>query len=138
MFQITKVMGVDPWKNDHGQMFCFKLILSDGRNGEVNAKTEDRYKEGDTVWVVSEEEGQYGFKWKLSKKDPSAYSNDSNGQPTGSKSQPNVDLNITVSWAIGQVLNADPSLLNDMTEVAKHAAELMNMREQLKQSHDNG
>jgi|DEB0MinimDraft_10_1074344.scaffolds.fasta_scaffold101978_2 hypothetical protein len=127
MVKIEKILGVDQWENDHGVMYCFKLLLSDGRNGEVNAKTNDRYQEGDEVWIIDEKDGKYGFKWRLSKQDPSANSYGSNGQNTSS----NKDLEITASWAIGQALGCMPDLIEDEQALLKQAAKLMLVRQNL-------
>jgi hypothetical protein len=138
MVQIEKILGVDQWKNDHGTMFTFKMVLSNGKHGEVNAKTEDRYREGETVWVIDEQDGKYGFKWRLSKQDPSANSYASNGQNSASTGNGNKDLKITTSWAIGQVLNAQPHLLEDDEELSKQASKLILLHEKIYAAHDNG
>jgi hypothetical protein len=139
METIQKILGVDSWTSeDHGQMYTFKILLENGKNGEVNAKTKERYTEGQKIWVTDEVADTYGMKWKFSTKDPSRNSYSSNGQNTVKAEDPKKDLNITVSWAIGQVLKAQPSLLDDTEELLKRAAELMNLREHLKESHDNG
>lgn len=138
MVQIEKILGVDQWKNDHGDMFTFKLMLSNGKNGEVNAKTNDRYQEGETVWIVDEQEGRYGFKWRLSKKDPAENSYANSGQAIASNGNRNKDVKITVSWALGQVLGALPHLLDDTEELSKQASQLILLHEKLVQTHDNG
>jgi len=138
MVQIEKILGVDQWQNDHGQMYCFKILLSNGKNGEVNAKTQDRYAEGDTVWVTDEKEGKYGFKWRLSKQDPAENSYASSGQNSGSTGNASKDARITTSWAIAQVLNAQPQLLEDDEELSKQASKLILLHGKLTAAHDNG
>ena len=55
-------------KFDNSTMYTFEIQLEDGSVGEVSAKTEDRWKEGDEVEYVLTA-SNYGNKMKLNRPD---------------------------------------------------------------------
>jgi hypothetical protein len=124
MEKIQEITNVNEWQGQHGAMYSYTLKLESGKVGETNAKTNDRYAVGDTVWITEERQTNYGYKWKMSKTDPSQGFQ-------SSKSGGNKDAEITASWAVGQALNALPELIEDMARLQSKAAEIMLVRQNL-------
>ena len=68
MEKIQEIKNVSSWNTSDGTtMYTFLMVLESGKSGEVNAKTNDRYSVGETVWITSSQSTNYGDKWKMSK-----------------------------------------------------------------------
>ena len=131
MEKIQEIKNVSSWNTSDGTtMYTFLMVLESGKSGEVNAKTNDRYSVGETVWITSSQSTNYGDKWKMSKKDPAEnpYGNAPNGNGGNTE---NRDAQITASWAIGQALSVRPELVEDLQGLQKLAAQLMETRKSL-------
>lgn len=131
MEKIQEIKNVSSWNTSDGStMYTFLMVLESGKTGEVNAKTNDRYAAGETVWITQSQSTNYGEKWKMSKKDPAEnpYSNSGGGNASNND---NRDAQITASWAIGQALSARPELVEDLQALQKLAAQLMETRKNL-------
>lgn len=118
---ITAVQQNGTWSNDRGTFYSMEVTLDDGTSGEVNAKSEDRWKVGDKVNVLHETETQYGKKWRLDKADFAG------NAPTGNRPGNGGDRSkeITASWAIGQALHCDPGLLNNTEALVEASVKLL-------------
>ena len=94
--KITALQGAGDWKSKRGDtMYSFEISFEDGQVGECNAKTlVPPYAVGDDVFYEVTNTTQYGDKLKVTKSDPTAYTDkpSSNGV--------NVQKNIENSWAI--------------------------------------
>jgi len=105
--------------NLHGKTFYkFEVLLDDDTTGEVLALKADRWKVGDEV-EVQRQSTNYGTRFKLSV--PEANQNTSGFQRGngGRSADPETQLRIEASWAIGQAVTLLGSKL-ELTAVPHH------------------
>lgn len=118
---ISKVKTIQPngtYEGRNGLMFKFEIGLEDGSNGEVSAKTIDRWNVGDEVeYEVTP--SKWGPRMKLTK--PGFTPNQGNSQ------SPDIQKRIDASWAIGHAI----SLRSDPEEVVEMAEWLLQIRQTL-------
>jgi len=93
-------------KFDNSTMYTFEIQLEDGSVGEVSAKTEDRWKEGDEVEYVLTATN-YGNKMKLNK--PEFSPGNSTSTSGGGSYSDRQDI-IVNEWAIGRALEWEMNL----------------------------
>lgn len=96
--KITAVQNTGTYEGSYGTMYKQEVTLDDNTVGEVSAKTQGKWKVGDTV-EVQRTETQYGTRFRFSiPKEP--------GAPTsgGFQQDPETQFRIEASWAIGQAV----------------------------------
>ena len=113
-------------KFDGSTMYTFEIQLEDGEVGEVSAKSEDRWKEGDEVEYTSTP-SKFGNKLKLNKP---------GSQSFGSR-KPDADTQkrIENSWAIQTAIKLHGELEGDyetyMSQMMLTASDLLRLRDSL-------
>jgi hypothetical protein len=99
--KITSVQNTGTYEGSYGTMYKQEVTLDDNTVGEVSAKTQGKWKVGDTV-EVQRTETQYGtrFRFSIPKEDGAP------GAPSSGKYQqdPETQSRIEASWAIGQAV----------------------------------
>ena len=97
--KVTAVQNNGTYQGSYGLMYKQEVTLDDGTTGEVSAKTEGKWKVGDTV-EVQRTETQYGTRFKFS------IPQDQGAAPRsgGFKKDPETEHRIEASWAIGQAV----------------------------------
>jgi hypothetical protein len=113
-------------KFDGSTMYTFEIQLEDGEVGEVSAKTEDRWKEGDEVEYTCSP-SKFGNKLKLNKP---------GSQSFGSRKPDDETLKrIENSWAIKTAIQLHGQLEDDygtyMSRVMVTASDLLRRRDSL-------
>ena len=107
MSEETKIQNLTPqgsFEFKGKTMFKFDVILENGMVGEVNAMTQDKWSEGDSVVVLEQKASKWGTRLKLDRPS-SQYGTDSDRQKwnTNKPSAPQVDNrqeSIMTQWAI--------------------------------------
>ena len=102
MNTITGVQNNGTYEGAYGIMYKQEVTLDDGSTGEVSAKTQDKWKVGDVV-EVQRTATKFGTRFKFS------IPQDAGNKPSTSASQsfkqdPDTQLRIEASWAIGQAV----------------------------------
>ena len=99
MNTITAVQNNGTYEGAYGIMYKQEVTLDDGSTGEVSAKTQDKWKVGDVV-EVQRTATKFGSRFKFS------IPQDGGARPNGSsfKQDPDTQLRIEASWAIGQAV----------------------------------
>lgn len=97
--KVTAVQNNGTYQGAYGLMYKQEVTLDDGTTGEVSAKTEGKWKVGDTV-EVQRTETQYGTRFKFFIPQDQGAAPRSNGF----KKDPETELRIEASWAIGQAV----------------------------------
>lgn len=101
--KITAVQNTGTYEGSYGTMYKQEVTLDDNTAGEVSAKTQGKWKVGDTV-EVQRTESQYGtrFRFSIPKEDGAR----APGAPAsgGYQKDPDTQLRIEASWAIGQAV----------------------------------
>jgi len=64
---ITSAQAAGTFEYQGNTLYKQQVTLSDGTSGEVNAKSENKWKVGDTVEVKSKKESQWGTRLSLGK-----------------------------------------------------------------------
>ena len=96
---ITAVQNNGTYEGAYGLMYKQEVTLDDGSTGEVSAKTADKWKVGDVV-EVQRTETKFGTRFKFSIPQDG-------GKPGGNfQKDPETQLRIEASWAIGQAIAA--------------------------------
>ena len=95
---ITAVQNNGTYEGSYGTMYKQEVTLDDGSTGEVSAKTADKWKVGDVV-EVQRTETKFGTRFKFSI--PQAGGQGGGG---GFQKDPETQLRIEASWAIGQAV----------------------------------
>lgn len=98
--KLTAVQNNGTYQGAYGLMYKQEVTLDDGTTGEVSAKTEGKWKVGDTV-EVQRTETQYGTRFKFSIPQDQGAAPRSGG---GLKKDPETEHRIEASWAIGQAV----------------------------------
>ncbi len=118
---ISKVKTIQPngtYEGRNGLMFKFEIGLEDGSNGEVSAKTIDRWNVGDEVeYEVTP--SKWGNRMKLTK--PGFTPNQGGGQ------SPDIQKRIDASWAIGHAIQQE----SDPEKIVEAAEWLLKLRDTL-------
>ena len=107
---ITSASNDGFYESKFGMMYKQKITLSDGTTGEVSAKSEGRWKVGDTVEIKDKQETQYGVRLKLKVPEHGGFS--SGGSKSGS------NAGYALSWAKKAVI-ANKVELKDIEEYAR-------------------
>jgi hypothetical protein len=96
---ITAVQNNGTYEGAYGLMYKQEVTLDDGTTGEVSAKSEGKWKVGDVV-EVQRTETKFGTRFKFS------IPQEGGARPNGfsSKQDPETQLRIEASWAIGQAV----------------------------------
>jgi hypothetical protein len=107
-------------------MHTLTIELEDGRKGQVNAKSPDRWKEGDEVEITSEEKTDYGHKWRF---DKAGYgqNNSSGGRPVREDRTPYIEA----SWAIQTASTLMAGQSYDMDSLLHKSRRLIEARNEL-------
>ena len=101
---ITAVQNNGTYEGSYGTMYKQEVTLDDGSTGEVSAKTADKWKVGDVV-EVQRTETKFGTRFKFSiPQEGGARPNGFSG--SSFKQDPETQLRIEASWAIGQAIAA--------------------------------
>lgn len=98
--KVTAVQNNGTYQGAYGLMYKQEVTLDDGTTGEVSAKTEGKWKVGDTV-EVQRTETQYGTRFKFAIPQIQGAPAPRSG---GYKKDPETELRIEASWAIGQAV----------------------------------
>jgi hypothetical protein len=96
---IQAVQNNGTYEGSYGTMYKQEITLDDGTTGEVSAKSEGKWKVGDVV-EVQRTETKFGTRFKFS------IPQEGGGRPNGLKQDPETQLRIEASWAIGQAIAA--------------------------------
>ena len=110
---ITAVQNNGTYDGAYGTMFKQEVTLDDGTTGEVSAKTADKWKVGDVV-EVQRTETQYGTRFKFSI--PQA-GGQGGARPGNFQKDPDTQLRIEASWAIGQAVAMGHDSHSDLVRV---------------------
>ena len=111
-------------KFDGSVMFKQEVLLEDGTNGEVSARTENKWKPGDQV-TYTKSDTQWGTKLKLSKPGQT-YGGGGGGSDDSTKG-------IIASWAVGVAMQvADRDAPNYDQQVMQYARLALEARTSLK------
>jgi len=101
---ITAVQNNGTYEGAYGLMYKQEVTLDDGTTGEVSAKSEGKWKVGDVV-EVQRTETKFGTRFKFSiPQDGGAQGKFKSGG--GFQQDPETQLRIEASWAIGQAIAA--------------------------------
>jgi hypothetical protein len=130
---ITYIATPEPWESGHGTMYQANVKLEDGTEGQINMKSPDRWKVGDSVEVIEKKETPYGNRLKIQK--PGGFQAASGPR----KSDPDVQRHIAASWAIGQAVNrldalADISEVDTKNKIYKDAMSLLEIHDSVLKS----
>ena len=99
---ITAVQNNGTYEGSYGTMYKQEVTLDDNTVGEVSAKTQGKWKVGDTV-EVQRTETKFGTRFKFSiPQEGGARPNGFSG--SSFKQDPETQLRIEASWAIGQAV----------------------------------
>jgi len=112
MNTITAVQNNGTYEGAYGLMYKQEVTLDDGSTGEVSAKTQDKWKVGDVV-EVQRTATKFGSRFKFS------IPQDGGARPNGSsfKQDPDTQLRIEASWAIGQAIAMGHDSHTDLVRV---------------------
>lgn len=99
--KITAVQNNGTYTGAYGTMYKQEVTLDDNTTGEVSAKSENKWKVGDTV-EVQRTETQYGTRFKFSIPQDQA---PTAGANRTFKKDPETEYRIEASWAIGQAVS---------------------------------
>jgi hypothetical protein len=99
---IQAVQNNGTYEGAYGLMYKQEVTLDDGSTGEVSAKTQDKWKVGDVV-EVQRTATKFGTRFKFSIPQDGG-SQRAGSKPAGFKQDPETQLRIEASWAIGQAV----------------------------------
>lgn len=95
--KIASVQNTGTYEGSYGTMYKQEVTLDDNTVGEVSAKTQGKWKVGETV-EVQRTETQYGTRFRFSIPKEA-------GAPSGGyQKDPDTQHRIEASWAIGQAV----------------------------------
>lgn len=121
---ITNASYKESWQTKRGdQMHTLNIELSDGRKGTVNARTPDRWKQGDEVEVEVVEKTDYGHRFRF---DKPGYGN---SEPN--KSREDRTPYIEASWAIQVASQSMAGTAYDMDTLLHRSRRLIEARNEL-------
>ena len=114
-------------KFDGSTMYTFEIQLEDGSVGEVSAKSQDRWKEGDEVEYTITTSPKFGNKLKLNKPGSQSFGS---RKPDG-----DTQKRIENSWAIQTAIKLHGELEGDygvyMSRIMVTASDLLRRRDSL-------
>ena len=99
--RIAQLQADGTWENNDGEtMFKSEVLLSDGKTGFINAKSENRWKEGDEVEVTREKEDKKGNTLLSLSKPKSQWENKVGAPKQNPEERKKHDLLVGTQWAI--------------------------------------